>query len=298
MAPLYLNGSIGYTLLTNKHVKILILADMHSELPYCKEDGIFISDWFKIISKYFKDTNKCLFLLEEVPRSGIILKELWPSSPHTQKLKDLYINNSHIIQGLDIRPLILPFSWELALQAPDTNLKEYLNLVDLFFTLNLKFINDDLKYINTTFFLKKNNLGIHYINLKKKVRLFIKTNNKYLYKNIKELININQNLLEQINELTSEIMEWYSIAKIIQGVNENKNSIILHAGLAHTTNIIRLLEMDYGYNKTDDSGLTDMSSIEYINENNINENNINGCLQVPNYIEKQFIGGNLFGFLS
>ena len=295
MTTIYLNGSIGYTLLVKENIKILILADMHSKLPYCKENGIFISDWFKIINKYIKDTQNCLFLLEEVPRIGIELKELWPSSPHTQKLKDLYINNSHIIQGLDIRPLIIPFSWELALEsnAPSLNLKEYLNLIELFFTLNLKFINDDLKFINTIFFLKKNYLGIHYLNLKKKVRLFIKTNKYYLSKNIKELVIININLLEQINEITSEIMEWYSIAKIIQGVNENKTSIILHAGLAHTTNIIKLLEMNYGYNKTNDFGLTDMSDIE-----NINENNINGCLQVPNYIEKQFIGGNLFGFLS
>jgi hypothetical protein len=294
MAPLYLNGSIGYTFLVKKNIKILILADMHSKLPYCKENGVFISDWFKIISKYFKNTNNYLFLLEEVPRTGIELKELWPSSPHTQKLKDLYINNSHIIQGLDIRPLILPFSWELASQAPDTNLKEYLNLVDLFFTLNLKFINDDLKFINTTTFLKKNNLGLHYINVKKKARLFIKTNKNYLFKNIKELININNNLLEQINEITSEIMEWYSIAKIIQGINEKKTSIILHAGLAHTTNIIKLLEMYYGYNIETEFGLTDMSDIE---NNNINDNNISGCLYLPFNVEKQIIGGNLFGFL-
>jgi len=294
METIYLNGSIGYTLLVKKNIKILILADMHSKLPYCKKNGIFISDWFKFINKYVKDTNNCLFLLEEVPRTGIKLKELWPSSPHTQKLKDLYINNSHIIQGLDIRPLILPFSWEFALQAPDTNLKEYLNIIDLFFTLNLKFINNDLKFINTTTFLKKNNLGLHYINLKKKARLFIKTNKNYLSKNIKELININNNLLEQINDITSEIMEWYSIAKIIQGVNENKSSIILHAGLAHTTNIIKLLEMNYGYNIENDVGLTDMSDIE----NNINENNISGCLHLPFNIEKQLIGGKLFGFLS
>ena len=297
MTTIYLNGSIGYTLLVKKNIKILILADMHSNLPYCKENGIFISDWFKIINKYIKDTHNCLFLLEEVPRIGMELKELWPSSPHTQKLKDLYINNSHIIQGLDIRPLILPFSWELALdsKAPSLNLKEYLNLIDLFFTLKLKFINDDLKVINTTTFLKKNNLGIHYINLKKKVRLFVKTNNNYLFKNIKELIIVNNNLLEQINELTSEIMEWYSVAKIIQGINEDKTSIILHAGLAHTTNIIKLLKMYYGYNIENEFGLTDMSDIE---NNNINHNNISGCLHLPFNIEKQLIGGKLFGFLS
>ena len=32
----YLNGSIGYTLLVKNDVQILILADMHSDLHYCK----------------------------------------------------------------------------------------------------------------------------------------------------------------------------------------------------------------------------------------------------------------------
>lgn len=299
MNPLYLSGSLGYTLLVNKQCRIIIFADMHSELPYCEKNGIFISEWFKNISNNFKDTQNYLFLLEEVPRTEIKLKELWPSSPHTQKLKDLYINNSHIIQGIDIRPFLIPYSWELdsetTLDKPSVNLKEYLNLIDLFFTLNLQFINDDLKHINTIQFLKNNYLGKHYINLKNKTISFIKINRNYLHKHINELININKNILEEINEIISNIMEWYSIAKIIQGINENKTSIILHAGLVHTTNIIKLLKKHYGYTIKEDSGLTDMNDIE---NNNINKNNINGCLHLPIYIEKQITGDNLYGFLS
>jgi len=299
MKPLYLSGSLGYTLLVNEQSQIIIFADMHSELPYCKENGIFISEWFKNISNNFKDMHNYLFLLEEVPRSDIKLKELWPSSPHTQKLKDIYINNSHIIQGIDIRPFLLPYSWELDsgtdLEKPSVKLKEYLNLIDLFFTLKLQFINDDLKYINTIPFLKKNYLGKHYINLKKKTISFIKINKNYLHKHINELININKNILEEINEIISDIMDWNSIAKIIQGINENKTSIILHAGLAHTTNIIKLLKKHYGYNIKEDSGLTDINDIE---NNNVNKNNINGCLHLPIYIEKQITENKLFEFLS
>ena len=153
MAPIYyLNGSIGYTFLVNQNIQVLILADMHSELPYCKKDGVFISDWFK-------KKQKSKILLEEVPRSQSQLKELWPSSIHTQKLKEVYLNNSNIIQGLDVRPELIPFSLELAFDkdVKSVNLKKYLIFIDLFFTLKLKFIQDNLNYIYTTNFLKKMN---------------------------------------------------------------------------------------------------------------------------------------------
>ena len=82
-----INGSIGYTLLENGKNKVLILSDMHSELPYCEKNGIFVSDWMK-------SKTKSKILLEEVPRTDSTLKELWPSSPHTQKLKELFLSNS------------------------------------------------------------------------------------------------------------------------------------------------------------------------------------------------------------
>jgi hypothetical protein len=284
MSKIYLNGSIGYSLLVKENMKILILADMHSELPYCEKDGIFISDWFK--NKF-----KSKILLEEVPRVGPKLKELWPSSPHTQKLKEEYIKNSHIIQGVDVRPFLIPFSWELAFdkEAPDLNLKQYLNLINLFFNLKLDFIRKDLKNVYTKDFLKTNELGRHYMKLKKQVKNFVKNNKTHLDKNIKILVQNNENLMEQINDIISDIMEWYSIAKIFQGIQENKTSFILHAGLAHTTNIINLLKIHYGFKIVEEFGTTDMSNLDKEN---------NGCLQLPIDIEKQFGGHNSFGFLS
>ena len=287
MAPIYyLNGSIGYTFLVNQNIQVLILADMHSELPYCKKDGVFISDWFK-------KKQKSKILLEEVPRSQSQLKELWPSSIHTQKLKEVYLNNSNIIQGLDVRPELIPFSLELAFDkdVKSVNLKKYLIFIDLFFTLKLKFIQDNLNYIYTTNFLKKNELGEHYINLKKKVKLFVKKYKNQLDKNIKDLIKNNDNFLEQVNELTSEIMEWYSIAKIIQGVNKNTTSFILHAGLAHTTNIIKLLKLYYGYTIKEEFGITNMNQLK---SNQV----ITGCLPLSGDIEQQFGGCKLLNFLS
>ena len=78
-------GTIGYTVLKNisTNNKIIILADMHDTLPSCTNQTN-ISDWFK--SK-FKSSK---ILLEEVPREGFKLEELWPQSPHTQELKKLF----------------------------------------------------------------------------------------------------------------------------------------------------------------------------------------------------------------
>jgi hypothetical protein len=276
MSNIYLNGSIGYTLLIKNNIKILILADMHSNLPYCKKDGIFISDWFK--NKY-----NSKILLEEVPRVGPVLKELWPSSPHTQKLKEEYIKNSHIIQGVDIRPLLIPFSWELAYDdyTPSVNLKEYLELINLFFTLKLDFIKNDLKHIYSEEFLKKKKLGKHFLILKRIIIRLIKKNKIYLDKDIKDVIKNNKKLLQQINNILSDIMEWYIIAKIYQGINENKTSFIIHAGLAHTTNIINLLKNYYNYKVINDFGRTNMHNL------NIEST---GCLHLPIDIENQFGG--------
>ena len=277
MANINLNGSIGYTFLIKNNIKILILADNHSTLPYCKTDGIFISEWFK-------NKSNSRILLEEVPRVGHDLQELWPSSPHTQKLKEVYIKNSHIIHGVDIRPFLIPFSWEFASdkESPNINLKEYFELLNLFFTLKLDFIKKDLIYIYLKEFLTKRKIGKHFLILKKVVVLLIKKNKFYLDKYIKDLVNNNNLLFNQINFILSDIMEWYIIAKIYEGIDEKKTSFIIHAGLLHTTNIINLLTKFYHYKIVDDFGTT-------TNINNLNIEN-NGCLHLPIDIEKQFGG--------
>jgi len=283
----YLNGSIGYTLLVKNDIQILILADMHSDLPYCKNTtGVFVSDWFK--KKY-----KSVILLEEVPRSHSILKELWPSSIHTQKLKDEYLKNPDIIKGLDIRPELIPFSLELAFdkETSDVNLKEYLNFIDLFYTLKLTPIQDTLNDIYSLEYLLTNKLGLHYLFLKNKTMQFVDSFKNNLNTPVQDLLKKNNNILEQINTITSEIMEWYSIAKIIQGIKKNNTSFILHAGLAHTTNIIKLLNIYYKYDIIEENGMTDISQLNFNDDDKIT-----GCLPIPNYIEKQFGGSKLFNF--
>ena len=184
--------------------------------------------------------------------------------------------------------------WELAsnendTQAPIINLKEYLELINLFFTLKLDFIKNDLKHIYSNEFLKKKKIGKHFLILKRIITFLIKKNKNYLDKDIKDVIKDNNNLLEQINNILSDIMEWYIIAKIYQGINENKTSFIIHAGLAHTTNIINLLKTYYNYKVINDFGTTNMHNLNIEN---------NGCLHLPMNIENQFGGCNSFGFFS
>ena len=270
-----INGSIGFTFLKNKDYKILVLADMHSTLPYCNIDGIFISEWLK--KKYNSKV-----LLEEVPRHGNQLKELWPSAPHTQKLKDMYLQNSTLIQGIDVRPFLLPFSWELIFdkKIQDMTLRNYLNSINLFYNLKLDFFRNDLKDIYNPYTLKNTPLGIHYLQNKQKMKAYVRTNKKLLSKTIHELYQENQIILEEINNLISDIMEWYMIAKIFQGIKENKKQFIIHAGLAHTTNVIKLLKNNYMYEIISDNGVTSMNHIK----------DHNGCLYLPSEIENQFGG--------
>jgi len=270
---LNISGSIGYTLLHNDNKKVLILADMHSELPYC-QNGIFVSDWMKL-------KNKSKILLEEVPRTGSKLKELWPSSPHTQKLKDLYLNNSFVINGVDVRPFLIPYSWELVneVNVEDMNLKKYFSFIDNFFKLEHPYFIKELDVVYSKNYLDNSNLGNHFFKMRKYIEDFIKINKKILKQNIKELVPNNNLMFEQINSLISDIMEWYIIAKIF---NENsKNNFIVHAGLLHTSNLNKLLLNDYGFKLTNFEGIYSIDDAD---------KNSNGCLILPEAINKQFGG--------
>ncbi len=283
MSKININGSIGYTLLINNDIKVLVLADMHSKLPYCDKDGIFVSEWLK--NKF-----KSKILLEEVPRTETKLKELWPSSPHTQKLKDVYLANSQVIQGVDIRPFLIPFSWELSFDkdVPNVTLREYLGYLNIFCNLKLPFFIKDLKGIYTKEYLKQSLLGLHYIKIKRFIKQYTKTHKNYMNATIKEISKNNSLVLEKINEIISYIMEWYVIAKMYQSIIEGKKSIIIHAGLAHTTNIISVLQNMYKFKIIEEEGLTDMEQYDKAT---------NGCLQLPSDIEKQF-GGNNFNIFN
>lgn len=281
-------GTIGYTLLSNNNSnnKIIIFSDMHDTLVPCANQTS-ISDWFETKFKSSK------ILLEEVPREGVKLKELWLNAPHTQKLKKLFMNNPQLIRAVDIRPYLIPFSWELIQEINDDDdvdnykdieLKQYLKHIDLFFCLNLEyFINKLVKYDKTK--LPHTKLGKHFITIKKNYGNFLQEHKKYKNISIKQIYLEKIKILEQLNDILDEIMEWYICANI--DFNE-LNPIILHAGLAHSEKVISWLIVNYNYIILNKNGI---NTLDEINEPS---SNLSGCVQLSDDINKQFGGFKIY----
>ena len=262
-------GTIGYTLLEhniNKN-KVIVLADMHNTLPSCK-NKINIADWFK--SKF----NSSEIFLEEVPRENVKLKELWEHAPHTQELKNLYLNNMKIINALDIRPFMIPFSWEI---VDDSNmdeymilLKDYLKGINNFFCLKDSYLTSKLlcySYEN----MKDTNIGKHFLKIKKTYYKYLSKYNNHLLDTIYKLKSDNNIILEDINDILNDIMEWYICAKIEL---KCKRPIIIHTGLFHSDNVIVWLIKHYNYNVLKKEGINTIEESE--------TNTIDGCINIGN----------------
>ena len=259
-------GTIGYTILNNNGHNIIVFADMHDELKSC-DNNIIISDWIK--SKF----KSSYILLEEVERlNDIKLGELWTNAEHTQKLKDLYLNNTHVIIPVDVRPFLIPFSWEINKNTLIT-LSDYLLMIDNFFCINDLYIKSKLKSYNNKKFLSKK-CGNHFIAMKKLYYNFLVKHYNYLDT---YLYKINNNILTQINELLDFIMEWFICSNVD---NSQDKPYIIHTGLAHSENVIKLLYHIYNYKIIDQFG------VNYIKD--IDDNNINGCVKIINEYNKLF----------
>ena len=252
-------GSIGYTYLKNDIDNpkfILVLSDNHSKLPYCNNYKM-ISDWLK------NKTSSNNILLEEVPRNNNILKELFIHSDHTQKLKELFLNNSKLIQGIDIRPMLIKFSWELLelTDMPYITLKNYLEKIDTFF--NNK---------NPKFYLQFKIIKNNYLEYRQKY-------NNYLEQSLLDIFNTNRIILEDLNLILDNIMEFNIILNIFTTKTDKKN-IIIHTGLVHSEKIVNWLTSTYLYKIVEEKGIT---SIKMIGSTPI----INGCLELSKTIDNQ-----------
>lgn len=296
-------GAIGYTLFKNNinKKKILILSDMHDTLPMCK-DNIIITDWFK--SKF--DSSQ--ILLEEVPHdkrsdslkientilekflnmimnifnlnptSDMELKELWPTSHHTQELKKLYLLNPDIISAVDIRPFLIPFSLEVISMGIEKNpikFKDYFRKIDLFFSTKENFVQEKLQNykINN---LKHTKLGKHFLLIKKIYYQFLVKYKKIIEKNIIEIID--NDLIENTNDLLNEIMEWYICAHI--DLHKDKSTII-HVGLAHSEKVVEWLSTHYEYKFINNFGINKIKNTH---------DNIKGCFPMSDELDSQFGG--------
>jgi hypothetical protein len=269
-------GSVGYTLLRNKYNTILIFADVHSKLPYC-ENKIDISDWFK------DNMNFTNVLLEEVPRDGVELNELWTESEHTQKLKNLFLQNSNLIHAIDIRPYLIPFSWEMCELKTDNNiitLNNYLQKINGFLELEDDYFKKKLSLVyNEKYLIKNVHLGKHFLELHILFNSYKEKYAKYMEKNVCDIFKENKIILEEFNNILDSTMEWFAIAKMFQ-LKFNKKNVIMHTGLYHSNNIRNKLMDLYEYKIIDNNGINTIKDIE-------NNKNYSGCISLSPSVTSQ-----------
>ena len=282
---MYLSGTLGFELfkftINDITCFILLLSDMHSGVKYCDKQSNNIS---KFLKSREKDSN---VLLEETTLPEAHLKDLWPNAIHTQELKKLAFESKHI-NSFDIRPLLVPFSWELIdvdKSLGNTILDKYLFLINSFFfkesLLYKKYIIPELN--KNIIFEKKNKL--HLLEIFDQYTLFLKQNKKYLSYTLSELKKNHIGKLHKINDIIGYIMEWYMILLIL---NNNRNSIV-HAGLAHTENVSKLLNKFYKFELLESKGFNKLEDIYNIEEPM-------SCIFIPNQITDKF--SKKFNFLS
>jgi hypothetical protein len=250
-------GAIGYTILKHPTTEklIIIFADRHDNLNTC-DNNISIAEWIKL------NMDDSIVLLEEVPRTGVKLSELWASSVHTQDLKNLFLKYPKDILGFDIRHAVMPFSWETIIVDKDEYkniiLYDYLRNIDNVFCLKNPYLIqhftnyhiDNLKYTKT---------GEHYLLIKDYYKKFLQKYKSYLKLPITTIKSTHEEIFHKMNLILDKIMEWYGC-----GLCElyNNMPIILHAGLAHSEYIVEILQSHYKYEFVIDYGINNMERID------------------------------------
>ena len=283
---LYISGSIGVTILKKDNKIVIVLADDHSNKIYCKNiiknldkgDHIEIKDLLKDETRL-----KNQVLLEEIPRkhnSNLDLEELWPDSPHTQDLKNLFLSNDKIT-GVDVRPYLVPFSWEILESESKYNdflqmnftLKDYLkNLFD-FFNLEGLFYEKLFRPVYIQITIKNNGLGAHLKSLKKNfLKLGKKIGNK-LSEPITYFFDNEVSILQDVSILCDDIMEFLIIMNIF--INEKRS--LIHTGLYHSDKILRYLKSLYGFEMIYENGLNNFLDIEKIKK----DSKYPSCIYLP-----------------
>lgn len=271
----FIYGTLGCTLLNNNENKsVLIFSDMHDNLEQCKHNiNIDV-----LLKNKMKSSN---ILLEEVPREGVELIDLWKSSSHTKSLKDLFINNSEIINGVDIRPYYVPYSWELVQnETHHDTLLTYMKEIINFFTLDKHLLTRKNDNYNNVVMSDKY-LRKHFkIILKKYIDFVDKYYNIFNY-NVNDIARTNMLIVDDINDILNNIIEWNIVLNTHKSINKK---IIIHAGLYHTEKVIDWLVKYYEYKIIFEKGV-----------NKIMDSNdkVCGCVELDENILAQF-GGRVY----
>ena len=257
-------GTIGYSIYKNKYnKKIIIFADMHDTLPDCKNKFIKLTDWL------IRKMKTCKVLIEEIPSltkggyyareipdvNNMKLIELFKNSPHTQDIKKLFLSNQNIIEAIDIRYFLVPFSWNVLDESNNITLESYLYDLNNFFKLEL-INNKKIKYFNI---LNQESVKEHFKKLKIKYDKFIKKYYNLLETSILIIYKTNKIINIELEDILDDCMEWYCC----HFININRyNNVILFAGLYHTSKIHKILLNHYKMILIYQTGMTNITDKE------------------------------------
>jgi len=248
----YISGATGYTILKRDEKVIILFGDIHDSVNYCKQGDESID-----IDKYLdKKSNNYQVLLEESTNDPELnLSDLWTQSYHTNNLKNLKINNPNVIP-VDIRPYLIPFSWQLVESNNKYKtliFKKYISKFDEFLNKKgstyLRFITPYFEYIINDEY--KNKLEKVFSTIKKS---FDKTFDKYLDETMEYVFNNNKEYLHKLDDINSLIMEYYILMLIF---SDNRYSLI-HTGLAHSSRLKYILKKIFNFKEIEDVMMTNI----------------------------------------
>lgn len=208
---------------------------------------------------------------------------MWPNADHTRQLKILKENHKNVIPT-DIRPYLIPFSWQLLESSENSqsasainkykelSINKYLFYFSEFFKQRGKvyerfilpyyeFIEDEDKKILIKIFSAIKNL-------------FIKNFKKYENLTLNEILKKDEDYMHSIDNINSLIMEYYILLLIFS----DKRDSIIHTGLAHSSRLKIILVEEFKFKIVEDVSMTQI-------ENYTGSDNTNACILNPSNSE-------------
>ena len=257
-----ISGSVGTTILEKNNKIYIIFYDIHNNNNYCKNNILYISDFFKQLNKY----NISYFI--EDYKENFSQYYIWHNDEGTHLNKfNKYISQYKYCKNWNFT--------DIRLYIGDKN-DDIINSLNYIFNLDYCNSNKDLKKLKSFFTSSTDEFAKYYFNVLKSKYINIinnKNNNnknlfKYFYKGY--IINNNKfnNYEYEINLLLDSLMELYTLILL----NKNSSKInILYYILLHSINFVYYLKLsgckviydNYTENKISDIyNLDNMSNLQ------------------------------------
>ena len=243
-------GMIGYTILHNSNIfpdtEILLICDMHTE-PYKDCFSYDYMDIDKLIKIYLDKKYK--IFIEEVPNNNNLI-EIFPHSRHVKNIRKLYLDNSHDIVGFDIRLNL--FDTQSTTDS-DKLSNSFIKLFDYFVISNGLYENllTEQEYMKNL--IRFRNFVIKYGNEMKKKYVDVDK-------------NIYLNMLDEIEELLSRIIEFECFCKLCESLQHSlqkkPNKFVIYCGLVHSEKLVEMIKKYLKYTIKVSKGINKMIQVK------------------------------------